>query len=329
MDENINMETVSCADCETHHKFESEIIKGLKDNPKHLLSKYFYDQKGDVLFQQIMNMPEYYLTGCEMEIFSRKSHELAEAFKAFDAPFDLVELGAGDATKSSHLLKYLVNRKADFTYMPIDISGNIISLLQERLSEEIPDLDLIGLNGEYFEMLDKASSISSRRKVILFLGGNIGNMEVEDAHEFCRELRKKLSPGDMLLIGFDLKKDPDTILSAYNDEAGITAAFNLNLLERINHEIYGNFDIGKFKHYQTYDPLSGACRSYLISLEEQQVRIGNELIDFKENEAVYMEISQKYALEETDVMAVKNGFKPLKHIQDSKGWFIDAIWKVV
>lgn len=329
MDENINMETVSCADCETHHKFESEIIKGLKDNPKHLLSKYFYDQKGDVLFQQIMNMPEYYLTGCEMEIFSRKSHELAEAFKAFDAPFDLVELGAGDATKSSHLLKYLVNRKADFTYMPIDISGNIISLLQERLSEEIPDLDLIGLNGEYFEMLDKASSISSRRKVILFLGGNIGNMEVEEAHEFCRELRKKLSPGDMLLIGFDLKKDPDTILSAYNDEAGITAAFNLNLLERINHEIYGNFDIGKFKHYQTYDPLSGACRSYLISLEEQQVRIGNELIDFKENEAVYMEISQKYALEETDVMAVKNGFKPLKHIQDSKGWFIDAIWKVV
>ncbi len=329
MDQNINMEAVSSEDCETHHKFESEVIKGLKENPKHLLSKYFYDQKGDVLFQQIMNMPEYYLTGCEMEIFTRKSHELADAFKAFDAPFDLVELGAGDATKSSHLLQYLVDRNADFTYMPIDISGNIISVLQERLSKDIPDLDLIGLNGEYFEMLDRANSLSPRRKVILFLGGNIGNMEVEEAHDFCSELRKKLNPGDMLLIGFDLKKDPDTILSAYNDKAGITAAFNLNLLERINHELDGNFDTGNFKHYQTYDPLSGACRSYLISLEEQQVRIGNIVIDFKENEAIYMEISQKYAPEETDMMALKNGFKPLKYISDSKEWFIDAIWKVV
>lgn len=329
MDQNINTETISCADCETHQKFEDEIITGLKSSPKHLFSKYFYDQKGDVLFQQIMNMPEYYLTGCEMEIFSRKSDELAKAIEAFDAPFDLVELGAGDATKSSHLLKYLVNRNADFTYMPIDISGNIISVLRKRLSIEIPDLDLVGLNGEYFEMLDQADSISARRKVILFLGGNIGNMEVREAYDFCSELRKKLNPGDILLIGFDLKKDPDTILSAYNDKAGITSAFNLNLLERINHELNADFDISKFKHYQTYDPLSGACRSYVISLEQQQVTIGNQLIDFKENEAVYMEISQKYALEETDGMALKNGFQPLKHISDSKGWFIDAIWKVI
>lgn len=329
MDENINMETISCADCEAHQKFEDEIITGLKTIPKHLLSKYFYDQKGDVLFQQIMNMPEYYLTDCEMEIFTQKTGELAGAIKAFDAPFDLVELGAGDATKSSHLLQYLVSQNADFTYMPIDISGNIIAVLQERLSVEIPGLDLVGLNGEYFEMLDKANSISSRRKVILFLGGNIGNMEVEEANDFCNELRKKLNPGDILLIGFDLKKDPDIILSAYNDKEGITAAFNLNLLERINNELDGNFNLNMFKHYQTYDPLSGACRSYLISLEEQQVRIGNELIDFKDNEAVYMEISQKYASEEANAMAVKNGFKPIDHIPDSKGWFIDAIWKVV
>jgi dimethylhistidine N-methyltransferase len=329
MDENINMETISCADCEAHQKFEDEIITGLKSSPKHLLSKYFYDQKGDVLFQQIMNMPEYYLTDCEMEIFTQKTGELAGAVKAFDTPFDLVELGAGDATKSSHLLQYLVSQNADFTYMPIDISGNIISVLQERLSGELPGLDLVGLNGEYFEMLDKANSVSSRRKVILFLGGNIGNMEVGEAHDFCNELRKKLNPGDMLLIGFDLKKDPDIILSAYNDKEGITAAFNLNLLERINKELDGNFNRSAFKHYQTYDPLSGACRSYLISLEEQQVRIGNELIDFKENEAVYMEISQKYALQEADAMALKNGFMPINHIPDSKGWFIDAIWKVV
>ncbi|WP_294316774.1 L-histidine N(alpha)-methyltransferase [Chryseobacterium endophyticum] len=329
MDQNISMETISCTDCDSHQKFENEIVASLKAHPKHLLSKYFYDQKGDVLFQQIMNMPEYYLTDCEMEIFTKKTEEIAHAVKAFDAPFDLVELGAGDATKSSHLLKYLVTKNVDFTYMPIDISGNIISVLKERFSREIPDLDLVGLNGEYFEMLDKANSISSRRKVILFLGGNIGNMEVEEAHQFCHELRKKLNPGDILLIGFDLKKDPDIILSAYNDKAGITASFNLNLLERINNELDANFDIGKFKHYQTYDPLAGACRSYLISLEKQNVMIGNQVIHFSENEAVYMEISQKYAPEETDKMALQNGFKPVKHISDTKGWFIDAIWKVI
>lgn len=327
MRRNIDMETFSYT--EAQDKFQNEIISGLKDQPKHLLSKYFYDKKGDDLFQQIMNMPEYYLTNCEMEIFSEKTEDLAKAINAFDEPFDLIELGAGDATKSSFLLEYLVKKNADFTYMPIDISGNIITLLQDNLTEKIPALNIVGLNGEYFEMLDKANEISSRRKVILFLGSNIGNMEVEEAYLFCKELRKKLNSKDILLIGFDLKKNPHTILKAYNDKTGITAAFNLNLLTRINKELGADFDVNKFQHYQTYDPLTGACRSYLISLESQIVTIEHERIMFKENEAVYMEISQKYSLEEINLMAVKNGFEPLKQIPDSKKWFIDAIWKIV
>jgi len=328
MNRNTTTATSSLADYDTHHKFKNEILNGLSEEPKHLLSKYFYDKKGDELFQQIMNMPEYYLTDCELEIFTRKKNEIAKAVRAFDEPFDLVELGAGDATKSSYLLEYLVAQNADFTYMPIDISANIISILEENLTSKIPELQMTGLNGEYFEMLDKANEISSRRKVILFLGGNIGNMEIEEAYEFCNALKSKLNPNDILLIGFDLKKNPHTILAAYNDKAGITSSFNLNLLTRINEELAADFNIDQFSHYQTYDPLSGACRSYLISLEDQKVNIEDQEISFKANEAVYMEISQKYSEKEIDIMARKTGFKPLKQISDTKGWFVDAIWKV-
>lgn len=327
MRKTIDMDPFSGTD--TQNKFQNEIIAGLKDDPKHLLSKYFYDKKGDQLFQQIMNMPEYYLTDCELEIFTQKTADVANAINAFDESFDLIELGAGDATKSSFLLEYLVSQKADFTYMPIDISGNIIEVLENNLTVKIPDLHIVGLNGEYFEMLDKANDISSKRKVILFLGSNIGNMEVEEAYHFCSELRKKLNPGDILLIGFDLKKNPHTILQAYNDKTGITAAFNLNLLTRINEELNADFNIDQFQHYQTYDPFTGACRSYLISLKDQAVTVNNQEIQFKENEAIYMEISQKYSLDEINVMAAKNGFEPLKEISDSRKWFIDAIWKVV
>lgn len=328
MNRNTTTATSSLADYDTHHKFKNEILNGLSEEPKHLLSKYFYDKKGDELFQQIMNMPEYYLTDCELEIFTRKKNEIAKAVRAFDEPFDLVELGAGDATKSSYLLEYLVAQNADFTYMPIDISANIISILEENLTSKIPELQMTGLNGEYFEMLDKANEISSRRKVILFLGGNIGNMEIEEAYEFCNALKSKLNPNDILLIGFDLKKNPHTILAAYNDKAGITSSFNLNLLTRINEELEAEFNIDHFSHYQTYDPLSGACRSYLISLEDQKVYIDDQEIRFKANEAVYMEISQKYSEKEIDIMARKTGFKPLKQISDTRGWFVDAIWKV-
>lgn len=328
MNRNTTTATSSLTDYDTHHKFKSEILNGLNEEPKHLLSKYFYDKKGDELFQQIMNMPEYYLTDCELEIFTRKKNEIAKAIRAFDEPFDLVELGAGDATKSSYLLEYLVEQNADFTYMPIDISANIISILEENLTSKIPELKMTGLNGEYFEMLDKANEISSRRKVILFLGGNIGNMEIEEAYEFCNALKSKLNPNDILLIGFDLKKNPHTILAAYNDKAGITSSFNLNLLTRINEELEADFNIDQFSHYQTYDPLSGACRSYLISLEDQKVHIDDQEISFKANEAVYMEISQKYSEKEIDIMARKTGFKPLKQISDTRGWFVDAIWKV-
>ncbi|WP_313263666.1 L-histidine N(alpha)-methyltransferase [Sphingobacterium sp.] len=308
--------------------FHKDVIEGLNTFPKKLYSKYFYDPIGDRLFQDIMHMPEYYLTDCELEIFRTKTSELMDFITSDESDFDLIELGAGDALKSIHLLTYLSANNIPYTYMPIDISGNILAVLGDTLQREIPTLDIVPLEGEYFEMLDQAMKISQRRKVVLFLGGNIGNMNMDEAQLFCAEIRRKLNSGDIIIIGFDLKKNPQTVLSAYNDKTGITSAFNINLLNRINRELEGNFDTQYFQHYQSYDPISGACRSFLVSLTNQQVHIKGKSIFFKENELIDMEISQKYAPEEIQRMASLAGFQLLANIEDSKGWFVDSVWRV-
>lgn len=308
--------------------FGPDILKGLSAHPKKLSSKYFYDKTGDRLFQKIMAMPEYYLTDCELDIFQNKTEELAKAISRINEPFDLIELGAGDAMKSSYLLMNLVDRGTDFTYMPIDISGNILSVLQENLNEKLPELEILPLEGEYFEMLDKVTALSKRKKVVLFLGGNIGNMESGEARYFCSEVKRKLNPGDLFLVGFDLKKNPHIILAAYNDPAGITASFNLNLLTRINRELKADFRVENFQHYQNYDPASGACRSFLVSLCDQEIHVGNHLFHFKKDEWIDMEISQKFSERDIKKLAVDSGFHILAEVKDSKNWFVDSIWMV-
>jgi L-histidine N-alpha-methyltransferase len=308
-------------------QFYDDVIAGLRSTPKHLNSKYFYDANGDKLFQELMNCPEYYPTKCELEIFSEKTAEICKAIIGDGDTFDLIELGAGDAMKSTYLLQYLLDQQADFTYLPIDISENVIAYLNITLPVTLPGLQITGLNGEYFHMLEKAASLSNKRKVVLFLGSNIGNMQVAEAQSFCRELSNHLSAGDMLLVGIDLKKNPKTILAAYNDKEGITKRFNLNLLERINRELNADFDLSKFEHYPIYDPETGACKSYLVSTEDQLVKInGTETIHFLKDECIFMEISQKFTIEQTDQIAINTGFKPVNRFYDSKKWFIDVIW---
>lgn len=309
------------------YQFYDDVIAGLIADPKRLSSKYFYDANGDKLFQDLMACPEYYPTKCELEIFSEKTAKVCKALIAGGDAFDLIELGAGDAMKSTYLLQYLLEQKIDFTYMPIDISDNVISYLNITLPVTLPGLKINGLNGEYFNMLEKAASASEKRKVVLFLGSNIGNMPVERAIDFCTELRSHLSKGDMVLIGIDLKKNPKTVLAAYNDKGGITKKFNLNLLERINRELNADFNLAKFDHYPTYDPESGACKSYLVSLEDQEVTInGKEKVKFLKDEYIYMEISQKFTVLQTEQMAAKAGFKATDRFFDSKKWFLDAVW---
>jgi len=310
-------------------QFLEETLIGLKSDPKFMHSKYFYDETGDYIFQQIMNMEEYYLTNAEMDILSNQTRELVKVISAHGDAFDLIELGAGDATKSIHLLKELIDQKHKFTYFPIDISEHVISDLEENLPLKLPELDLQGLNGDYFEMLKRATELSDRRKVVLFMGANIGNMNVEEARNFCIELKNVLSENDMLIVGFDLKKNPQQILSAYDDQEGITRSFNLNLLQRINRELDGDFKLENFEHYASYDPESGACKSYLISLKNQQVKIGERaVINFEENEYVFMEISQKYSLREIDQLAKSSGFKLLTNFFDDKRHFVDSVWTI-
>ncbi|MES2064696.1 MAG: L-histidine N(alpha)-methyltransferase [Bacteroidota bacterium] len=310
----------------TDEQFYKDVVKGLSSTPKRLDSKYFYDAQGDKIFQELMGCEDYYPTNCEMEIFTSQTAEICKAIIAGGDAFDLIELGAGDATKSTQLLKYLIDNNADFTYLPIDISENVISYLNITLPVTLPGINITGLNGEYFDMLKKAASISNKRKVVMFLGSNVGNMPVTVAQGFCRELRNNLSEGDMVLIGIDLKKNPKTVLAAYNDSEGITKRFNLNLLERINRELGGDFNTRQFDHYATYNPETGACKSYLISLTDQKVKIGDETIGFLKDEYIDMEISQKYAVEQTHELAAKASFKPLNQFFDSKKWFVDAIW---
>lgn len=311
-------------------QFLQDVLRGLSASPKYLESKYFYNENGDQLFEDLMDSPDYYLTNCEREIFSLQGDQLAQAIIDLMPDFDLVELGAGDASKSLHLFERLLNRKIDFTYYPIDISCNVISFLERKLPRQLPGIKVRGFAGEYLDMLRSVALASDKPKIVLFLGSNIGNFPPDQTREFCRRLRRELNTGDLILIGFDLKKDPATILNAYNDKAGITKQFNLNLLQRINDELKANFVISQFEHYPVYDPETGSCKSFLVSTCEQTVKIdGEAVINFEKYETIFMEISQKYTVSEIEKIAAATGFAPRHEFTDSKNWFVDSLWECV
>lgn len=309
--------------------FGREVLMGLESSPKSLSSKWFYDEKGDKLFQRIMDSPEYYLTEAELEIFRDQADRFLAATGGL--PFDLVELGAGDGSKTQHLLEYFIYHKADFRYLPIDISKNALTGLTSLVKIRWPDLPYEAIQGDYFHALANLPGSSTRRsKLVLFPGANIGNFATENARTFLNKLRQQLAPDDTLVIGFDLKKDPTRILAAYNDARGVTAQFNLNLLERINRELGGNFQLEKWQHWPTYDPISGACRSFLVSKEKQTVRVEalKRSFDFATAEAIDMEISQKYSLSEIEALAEATGYQVAEHLTDDKGDFVNSIWRV-
>ncbi|TCK85458.1 L-histidine N(alpha)-methyltransferase [Albibacterium bauzanense] len=312
-------------------KFYDDVKQGLSSNPKRLYSKYFYDKVGDAIFQQLMHSPEYYLSECELEILQQQSADIADQVTDHFNEFDLIELGAGDASKSVFLLQGLLDKGSDFTYYPVDISQNVIEQLEDKLPKILPSIQIKGLNGEYLTMLKQLTEQSSKPKLILFLGANIGNMNMDHATTLCQKVQELLKPGDLFFIGFDLKKNPLTILAAYNDKAGLTRDFNLNLLSRINKKLAGNFDLDAFYHYPNYDPMTGACKSYLISAKDQEVSFSDGKdevsIHFKQHEAIFMEISRKYSIEEIEDLAKAAGFEITNHFLDSKKWFVDSLWR--
>ena len=307
--------------------FKKEVYEGLTSELKYLSSKYIYDKKGDKLFQDIMAMPSYYLTDSEFEIFSLQTAEIAALFEE-SGGFDLIELGAGDGKKTKILLKHLVENNANFVYKPIDISQNAINLLSATLSEELPDLKVDAEKGEYFEVLERLQQYNTRKKVIMVLGSNIGNLLHHRAIDFLTQLKDIMNEGDLVFMGFDQMKNPQTILDAYNDPEGITEAFNKNLLHRINDEMGGNFDVDAFKHWEVYDPETGTAKSFLVSLKAQDVRISaiDLNITFKPWETIHTEISQKYNDAIVTWLAEESGLKITTNFTDAKGYYKNYVF---
>jgi len=316
--------------CRTEKRqFYLDVVHGLTQDPKQLPSKYFYDKRGDDLFQGIMASPDYYLTRCEMEIFTCQTEIILNSLVSKGPAFELIELGPGNCAKSIHLLRALSAKNIPFNYIPIDISENIISQLNLQLPSEIPGLKFQGITGDYCSALDSHCAHSTSRKVIMCLGANIGNMTINESNQFCENLRHYLRPDDQCIIGFDIVKHPAVIRTAYDDKQGITREFNLNLLRRMNRELGTDFIIDKFDHYCSYDPLTGAAKSFLVCLDDMSVHLEGTVIQFKRHECIWTETSQKFTHKQIQRMASDNGFAHTTALLDSAKCFMDAIWTAI
>jgi len=306
--------------------FAKDVDCGFSEKKKYLSSKYFYNDKGTVLFQQIMAMPEYYLTRAELNIFEIRSLDILE--KIDSDQIDIIELGAGDGLKTIEFLQQLSNERINLTYYPIDISREAINQLTEKLASKLPNLRIQPLIGDYFKELNKVPK-SAAKKVVLFLGANIGNYRHHKAVELLKLINVNLLEGDMLLIGIDIKKSPNLIANAYNDAQGITKAFNLNLLNRINLELGGNITLDKFDFYSHYSPESGEIESYLVSLANQEVFLEatNKTYNFLKNELIFTELSKKYDTKEIETLAGEGGFSCIGKFYDENEYFVDCLFE--
>ena len=311
-------------------QFEKDVLTGLGKSQKSISSKYFYNDMGNKLFAEIMQLKEYYPTNCEYEILNNNRAEILDPFIKKEH-FHLIEFGAGDGKKTKLLIQYLIEKKIDFDYIPIDISSDILKELKSDLEKQFSGIKVIPRVNDYFGALKEIKHLDNFPKLVLFLGSNIGNLSEQETILFLNQLKIELNIGDGFLLGVDLKKDPSTILSAYNDRRGITKQFNLNLLTRINEEMGGNFDLDNFYHYPTYDPETGTAKSFLVSRIKQSVFIDSIQKNFHFNlgETIFLEISQKYEVSLIHDFACLTGFSVIQDFQDLKKYFLDSLWKKV
>ncbi len=305
--------------------FERDVKAGLSREPKQLSSKYFYDKRGDEIFQKIMQLEEYYLPKCETEILKTQTSEIAQQIGA--RRLDVLELGAGDGSKTVVFLENLISLSKKVRYIPMDISSNILEVNKVNMHKNLPHMEIEPVVGDYFQTMEIMKD-QTNTKLVLFMGSNIGNFKNEAAIAFLKMVYGFLHPGDYLLMGVDLRKNPKTILAAYNDSQGVTKEFNLNLLHRINRELGADFDLEAFDHYPLYDPVAGIALSYLVSLRDQKVAFedGTEIF-FKKDELIHTEVSQKYSLEELNILGSKTGFSEVKHFTDQKEYFSTSLFK--
>ncbi|MCP4806361.1 MAG: L-histidine N(alpha)-methyltransferase [Proteobacteria bacterium] len=304
-----------------------DVLVGLSERPKRLPSSLFYDDEGSRLFQAITKTPDYYPPRAELEIFESRGPELLASVAG--SPVNVVDLGAGDGHKTAVLLDQLLQEGSPVRYVPIDISGGALATVTSSMAERFPGLEIEGLQSEYFNGLRWLGEQSDRRSMVLFLGSNIGNFDKARARGFLRQLWMALNDGDLALIGFDLKKDIEQLLAAYNDSEGLTSAFNLNLLTRMNTELGADFDVSRFRHYGTYNAETGAMESYLVSQEAQTVRIPalQATFTFQPWEPIHTEYSYKYLRSDIRDLARFTGFEIVDEALDENGWFCSSLWR--
>lgn len=296
---------------EAEDDFAEDVRRGLTSEPKRLPPKYFYDQLGSQLFEAICLLPEYYLTRAENEIFERRASEIVRA-AAHGEPLTLLEMGSGSATKTRRIIEALLASQSELLYVPVDISPAALEQSARVLLQAYPQLRVSAYASDYDTATPRLRDDipEGGRALVLFLGSNIGNFDRDGAHRFLRNLRRVLRAGDALLLGADLKKDASVLEAAYDDSLGVTAAFNLNLLARINRELRADFDLRNFRHVAIYDEEHGRVEMHIESAREQRVKIRElELtVSFRAGERVHTENSHKYDLEELNRLASDTGY---------------------
>jgi len=323
----ITAEIIETVACSSTNAFAREVRRGLSRQPKSLSSAWFYDERGSQLFEDITRLEEYYLTRCERAILEKHAAQIAD--RAGGQPLRVLEIGAGDGHKTEILLRRFVDAQLDFEYVPVDIcQRSIVDLIGKLRRTTRGDFRVRGIVAEYQDALEELRHHEPMRNLVLFLGSSIGNFNHTQARRFLRGLRDSLALGDLALIGFDLKKDPQVLQAAYDDSAGVTREFNFNLLDRINRELGGHFERRRFQHQAAYNAAEACMESFLISNTRQSVPIDalEQSFDFDPWEAVKVECSYKYDRPLIESLAAASGFRPLHHFADERQYFVDSLW---
>jgi dimethylhistidine N-methyltransferase len=302
--------------------FAEDVRSGLSAQPKVLQPWHFYDALGSALFGAICELPEYYLTRAETEILRRFGPDIA---RALGGPERVVELGSGDGRKTRLLLEALLAQHPELTYVPVDVDPGILEISARELLASFPSLRVKAICADYRH----ASEVipPGGHTAVLFLGSSIGNHDPRSAAALLREVRQVLDPGDRFLLGADLQKKKEIVEPAYNDALGVTAAFNLNLLARINRELGGHFDLSRFEHRAFLNEAESRIEMHLASREVQEVRIDALAMDvrFAEGETIHTENSYKYGESDLQTLAREGGFVIEQMWTDSRKWFADLV----
>lgn len=298
--------------------FREDVIAGLSLPQKVLPPKYFYDAAGSRLFEAICRLKEYYPTRSELAL--TRAH-LGAIARFAGKGSTLIEYGSGESVKS----RLLIGALRPSAYIPVDISEHALRRAAAKLRRLFPWLDILAVHGDFSQPLKIPVSAGTRsfssRRVVYFPGSTIGNLTPQEAHAFLRMTRGQVGPRGAMLIGVDLRKDANLLHAAYNDAKGVTAAFNLNLLARINRELGADFRPRRFRHYAFYNPARGRIEMHLVSLAAQNVNVGNHRFAFAAGESIHTENSYKYSIEEFRALAKSAGFRGEKVWLDPKGMF--------